>query len=154
MQTMTNRGLAGRARKAHYRSRASRLFSQQLIDDYFEPNSHDWNRDRYIPIRHRSDFLPSVASTSVADTTDAYTQLELPLTGDDDNGRQYEGGAPTFPSKGDTAPDGAIRFRPRATPACEDEQTTPGLTLRGFLFGCALGSSAAAVVLLILSVVL
>lgn len=54
-------GLSGKARKACYRRRAARLHSGQLIDELLEPQAAD---KRYVPIRGRSDFLPSVAQVT------------------------------------------------------------------------------------------
>ena len=163
MSSGPNRGLAGKARRAHYRSRASRLYAQQLITEYLDPESERSTvpYDRPIPIGHRREFLPSAAPVY----HDALgNQLELTLT------------------DVETITDGTIRIVPAGTTASATDlrrskngktvrhvgkQTHPGsqagaptqralgqtFTLRGFLCGCAVGSAAAAIVLLLLQVV-
>jgi hypothetical protein len=105
-----------------------------------EPNPVELRRERHIPIRSRNEFLPCVAHTVLpemnqrtAGTGD--TQLELPPTNEDE----------------------AIRFAHAAKPATDRVLARPDhsgrkltFTLRGFILGCAMGSAAAALVLLIL----
>lgn len=170
MLTATSRGLSGRARKVHYRSRADREFAQQLIDDYYEPERHNGHRDHCVPIRGRSVFLPSVVSMIPGEGRHVETQLELPLTGGDDDGRPYETSTTASSSKGDVAAAVVLEFRPEAAPAgerkplgpaqCRGDAASvavpkrPAMTLRGFLVGCILGGSAAAALLLILRIML
>ena len=162
MQSVMNRGLAGRERKAHYRNRAGRLFTQMLIDEYLEPTPDEADRDRFIPIRGRSDFLPAVATSVLEELSHADTQLELPLTCEDDNGRHKTQDPAKSKRNGNGKSDAVIRFRSQASRIAEEtsEQSQPAesvpstsdekseFTLRGFLYGCALGSGAAAVLLM------
>ena len=164
MSSGPNRGLAGKARRAHYRSRASRLYAQQHIAEYLDPESgHSTiSLDRPIPIGHRREFLPSAAPGHDDAMGD---QLELKLT------------------DVETVTDGTIRIVPPAKAATVtasgrskngntvrhvDKQTRPvshadaprkrvsgqTFTLQGFLCGCAVGGAAAAIVLLLWQVVL
>jgi hypothetical protein len=168
MLTETNRGLAGRARKVHHRSRAERLYAQQLIDDYYDPDPVEREEDRFIPIGRRNDFLPAVASAMVEQAPRTDAQLELPLTDDRSNGHKH--GQKPLPSslKNDDANEVVIQFRPDASsdvtktprPVPDDVvyplevQEKPRFTIHGFLVGCAVGGGAAAVMLLLLQLVL
>ena len=78
MEAVKRGGLSGKARKVHYRSRAARLYAQQLIDEYIEPVPQPRDRHRSIPIRGRGEFLASVAQTWHAPAASRNTQLELP----------------------------------------------------------------------------
>jgi hypothetical protein len=167
MENGITQGLAGRARRVFHRSRADRLFAQQSIDEYFEPDPCEVRHDRFIPISRRNDFLPSVTCSILGEETEKHTQLELPLTSDGDNGRNADQTPSLAVTRGDPTANAAIRFDPQAAaqkrrdsgdnaagetgPACAAVMERGSFSLRGFLFGCALGSSAAAVLLLVLS---
>src|SRR5256885_516947 len=51
-------GLAGKARRVRERGRVSRLYTQQWIDEYLDPQEQHEKLRRPIPIRARSEFLP------------------------------------------------------------------------------------------------
>ena len=153
MENTRYNGLAGKARRARDLSRASRMQAQQMIEEYLYPESDSWRPQRFIPIRGRSEFLPSAAFMSDEPSTLTHRQLELPLSA---------GAVASRPSRAEgaperTLPEHVVRSRrdsvirpPRAPfrPVQRQKQSavfTPG----GFLFGCALGSAAAAVVLLV-----
>lgn len=137
------RGLAGRARKTHRRNRANKEFTQLLIDDYFEPGSVDRFRDRFIPIRGRNDFLPAVHAASVEQA--ARTDTELGMPGARDAAIRYR--------PGDLE---VVRSRPGLSPQpqkcvkADDVTGKRAFSLHGFVVGCALGGSVAAMVLLLL----
>ncbi len=146
-------GLAGKARRARDLSRASRMHAQQIIDEYLYAESDAWRPQRFIPIRGRSEFLPSAAFIREEPSALTHRQLELPLTA---------GAVATLPSPDETArertlPEPAVQpqrdsvIRPRRAPFRPIQRRKPSspFTPRGFLFGCALGSAAAAVVLLV-----
>ena len=159
MSSGPNRGLAGKARRAHYRSRASRLCAQQLIAEYLDPEPvrSTVPYDRPIPIGHRREFLPSAAPVY----HDALgNQLELTLTdvetitdgtirivpaGQSASGRSKNG--KTVRHVGRQIQHGSQAGAPT------ERVLGQTFTLRGFLCGCAVGSAAAAIVLLLLQVV-
>ena len=163
MSSGPNRGLAGKARRTHYRSRATRLYAQQLIDEYLDPDSEHSTipRDRPIPIGHRREFLPS-AIPVYRDTLG--NQLELPLT---DAETITDGTIRIVPKQKTTSATALGRSTNGKTVRHVGKQIQPGsyagaltkrasgrtFTLRGFLCGCAVGSAAAAIVLLLLQVV-
>lgn len=142
MSTERRGGLSGKARKARYRHRAARLHSNKLIEDYLEPEKSQRPAKQHVPIRGRGDFLPSVAH--IGNVSETNQQLELPLD------RTEEHRTPTnrsirFPA------DRAKTFDPRALKPAGDERggMLSDFTLRGFMMGCAMGSAAAALLLLV-----
>ncbi len=155
MSNLKQRGLSGKARRIRCRNRAVRLYSQQVIEDYLEPNTDEGARGRrHIPIRGRKEFLPSIAHTSnVADARDATadTQLELPNALSDGRGIVIH--------LADAGPqrkaEEALRF-PRSDKSAaqffespEQAKLNKNFTIGGFLLGCAMGSAAAALMLLV-----
>ena len=153
-------GLAGKERKTHVRTRASRSHSQQLINDFFEPDPDTVRSQRDIPVRGRSEFLPSLTYHNGAGSARAPQQLELPLAS---TGK-------STPSDGQAGvqPPAAERSTAEATPGTREPSTVPfprqvlrrlesskqtkPFTASGFLLGCALGSAAAAMILLVIRV--
>ncbi len=167
MQTTKLSGLNGKARTLRQRDRASRLHAQQLLEEYFDPDSVADRRDRYIPIRSRSEFLPAVAVWRDERNEDDRgfaqgVQFELPLNAD-------------APTPADSCDAGVKVAATQATPVevrHVNEKPPMGWARpkvsfqpvsrrnpRGsfdpkrFLYGCLLGSAAAAVVLLMVSAV-
>lgn len=92
MREITQRGLQGKARRVRHRNRAERLHQQQMLNEYFMPDPKR-RSSRYIPIRGRSEFLPSVAVELSDGQPDR--QLMLPLSRHGKNGSS----ASTVPSK-------------------------------------------------------
>lgn len=165
MQAVKHGGLSGKARRARARNRAARLYASQLIVEYLEPDSGERHRGRYIPIRGRNVFFPSVTHSSIAqtepmETVQSATRLELPPATDDkrqkidlppDAGRATPGREP------EPGRDAAIGFsraaKPGNSPVTEPVGTfdrRQNFTLSGFFLGCAMGGAAAALVLLVL----
>lgn len=73
-------GLQGKARRVHHERRASRLYAHQWIEEYLEPEDRPSRPPRYIPVRSRAEFLPSIAGlTDEPATLSLGAQLELPL---------------------------------------------------------------------------
>jgi len=152
MENAGYNGLAGKARRARDLSRASRMHAQQIIDEYLYPESDAWRPQRFIPIRGRSEFLPSAAFIREEPSTLTHRQLELPLAA---------AAVATLPSHDETTPERTLPepvvqprdsvIRPPRTPFRPIQRRKPSspFTPGGFLFGCALGSAAAAVVLLV-----
>lgn len=146
MENIRYTGLAGKARRAHQLSRASRMYAQQLIDEYLYPEFDSRPLERFIPIRGRSEFFPSTASVGNEPAAPPQRQFELPLT---------TAGVTVERSTGVKVADGSRRdsvirpfrttFQPKQRRKDKQSPFTPG----GFLFGCALGSAAAAMVLLV-----
>ena len=64
MENTRFNGLAGKARRVRKLNRVTRMYAQQMIDEYLYPESDSWRPERYIPIRGRSEFFPSAASVS------------------------------------------------------------------------------------------
>ncbi|MFQ5461639.1 MAG: hypothetical protein ACE5E5_03330 [Phycisphaerae bacterium] len=160
-------GLTGRSRKAHKRRRADRLQSQQLIDEYLSGDFEDQSL-RHIPIRGRSEFLPTVASTMTSGPTDDNTQLELPLgdpsdrpTGwvaeNDSESLLYTDVAP--PPRRPAPKTAKEAGRPHRSAHFEmfefsQRRKSDSFSMKRFLYGCLLGSGAAAAILLILQIAL
>lgn len=153
MEDTRYNGLAGKARRARDLNRATRMYSQQMIEEYLYPEPDTWRPERYIPIRGRSEFLPSAAFFSEDQDAPTQRQLDLPLLA---AGPARESAPPhqtverlaAVEVADEPRRDSVIRppkspFQP--TPQRKQSPITPG----GFLFGCALGSAAAAMVLLV-----
>ncbi|MFH1110914.1 MAG: hypothetical protein V1790_17205 [Planctomycetota bacterium] len=168
MENAGYNGLAGKARRARDLSRASRMLARQMIDEYLYPESDAWRPQRFIPIRGRSEFLPSAAFIREEPSTLTHRQLELPLTAGAVSPPSAIEAAPerTLPHRGVEASPGPTVateprtaaeqprdsvIRPRRAPFRPIRRRKPSspFTPGGFLFGCALGSAAAAVVLLV-----
>ncbi len=153
-----NRGLSGKARRVHYRKRAERLSSHQMIEEFLDPNTQD-TPPRHIPIRSRRRFLPSIAYVRNVVAVGTGRQLELPLptvertrTAVQSAGR----GRTASERKIEERADATLRFpqvgKPDAGPAfkpLEPLEAGHTFTIGGFLLGCAMGSAAAAMVLLV-----
>ncbi len=160
MQTSKRGGLSGKARRTRDRNRSTRLHSRQVIEEYLEPGRQGVGEDRYIPIGGRSEFMPAVAHTTIAKEPSDDPQLVLPLTTPGSRDASCRGAdiakAVSKHRSGETA-DAVIRF-PRTASAESGSCLKPPqtfrsakkLTIRGFLVGCAMGSAAAALLLLVL----
>ena len=164
MQTIKHGGLAGKARRVRGRNRAARLQACQMMHEYFDPDTEEVFRNRYIPIRGRAEFVPSALQENDNDMAleqpnSPGEQLQLSLAvGQQKPDRQTTRWA-TLKNK-TSRPHGkreeVIRFPTRGgrtTPtqrnrASGEKYPAERLTLRGFLLGCAMGSAAAAVLLL------
>jgi len=158
-------GLAGKARRMHVRESADRWFSNQLIADYYEPDEDQRPAIRAIPIRSRSEFVPSAMSFSAGEAA-VDRQLDLPLN--DGNAilppQRLDDQALTPAADVDRAAAGPITIpfqRPSRrgsfsplpldwSKGSRPRRTSP-FTLRGFMTGFAVGSAAAAVLLLFVS---
>ncbi len=175
MQAIKQGGLSGKARRVHYRNRAVRLHTRHLIDEYLHPDAVDKDWYRYIPIRGRKEFLPSIIRTGEVFTADGVRRLGLPAGTEE---KVYET-ARSSPARGfvagqcseftkdkdkvvvlsGTAPRAAtLDPHPesrRVDPASLERRVRPEtFTFAGFLVGCAMGSAAAALVLLVVQTVL
>lgn len=166
MQAAKLTRFSGKARRIRHRNRAARLYTQQMIDEYFEPGGRTVTSNRYIPIRGRSDFLPSVAQQDGVFPAAADSQLELSLNTD---AKDKPVTSQVHPQRRDpeqkpeTTADKVIRFPrddrrtagfdPRKLDPAGARRGRPGgkFTIGGFLMGCAIGSAAAALVLLVVS---
>ena len=156
MRDASQGGLAGKARRAYHRSRAGRLYAQQQIADYLDPKPEpaDLQRSRPIPIGHRRDFVASVTSEPPHRPGQ---QLELPLTRTEPVG---EGTIritrkPLTPARAGVASVKNGQTGPQAAASqAAPNQSTETFSLWRFLGGCAMGSAAAAMILLIVQVTL
>ncbi len=94
MREITQRGLQGKARRVRHRNRAERLHQQQMLNEYFMPESKR-RSSQYIPIRGRGEFLPSAVPPVELSDGQPDRQLMVPLSRHDKNGSS----ASTVPSK-------------------------------------------------------
>ncbi len=167
MKNGTYGGLAGQSRRVRYRNRADRLHTQHLIDEYLEP---DEEPDREIPIKGRSDFLPTVAGSAVEATEEAGMQLELPLDAAVDEQRDEQRTSsvediPTCeepePARSETRHDPRPHAEDKGDPVRWGSQDITAFTetrrkdfeVGKFLYGCLIGGSAAAALLVVLQFV-
>ncbi len=155
MENTRYNGLAGKARRARDLNRVTRMYAQQMIDEYLYPDPDPVRPERYIPIRGRSEFLPSAAFICEDQDAPAQRQLELPLSA---AATARESSPPDLTVKRSTAVevadeplrDSVIRpLRAAFPPMQRRKQKQSPFTPGGFLFGCALGSAAAAMLLLV-----
>lgn len=194
MSATKHGGLSGKPRRNHNRNRALRLYSQQMVNEFFEPGTEDRSANRCIPIRGRNEFLPSVAQYTPT-ASGQHEQLELPLastgnkipavrlgdretvhakdlrrqsvekgtgvttpkpntvhstkSSDNPSTRPAKNGVIRFPRS--SAPDAPLPFKP---PEQLNRTRRKRFTIGGFLVGCAMGSAAAAALLLVIRTVI
>lgn len=141
---MSSRGLSGKERKVRDRNRAERLFAHEMVEEYLEaPVRNEYRRP--IRINHQSAFHPTAAD---ARGEPAYVQLQFDLAESKVTGEETRRQAPTT--------NGTTR-RPRPSHAefgallSVRERKPAPFSLRRFVYGCALGGAAAAVILLMLT---
>ncbi len=167
MQGVSHSGLAGKARRVRERSRAARLQTNQLIMDYFDPES-DASAGRFnraIPIGRRRDSLLPSSPTFEHVAYGTNEQLELPL-GDPDP-MQGEaicripapatriGTAAPTPHQGRQDAASATATDAAGSPPVEPvEDSRSQFTISGFLCGCSIGVAVAAVILLVVQAAL
>jgi len=141
---MSARGLTGKERKVRDRKRAERLFAYEMIEEYLDAPVREEPR-RPIRINHQSAFHPTATD---ARGEPAYVQLQLDLAEpkEDDNETRRHGSTTNGTSR-----------QPRPSHAelgallpVRERKPAP-FSLRRFVYGCALGGAAAAVILLMLT---
>ena len=136
-----------------------------MIMEYLDPGPAGRQlQDRYIPIRGRNEFLPSVARVTASSPEPAKQQLDLPFKQDSrtDNADRPTRAKPLTPTH-DSKPaaDVVIRFPSTARetvslplkPPQQFGRKKQKFTIGGFLVGCAMGSAAAVLALLVLQTV-
>ncbi len=156
-------GLSGKARHVRCRNRAARMQADELVNEYLESTMTSPGRRRTIPIRGRSEFLPSIAQAQAASAAGRDAQLELPLASTKEPGKVQPAAADTatVPKTASKPPvDVVIRFPRSSKPTAPLRLKPPThyrrkseFTIGGFLAGCAMGSAAAALLLLVVQTV-
>lgn len=156
MQATYHGGLTGKARSNKYRNRVERIRAQQLLDEYFEVEE---DRPRqHVRLGGRADFLPTVDSwTSESESFETGNQFELSLGAHDTAAVDNAAAEP----KVEAAPKPNVKVipapywaRPKVTFQPQGGRSTEkAFDIRRFLCGCALGSAAAAAILMIVSTV-
>ena len=177
MQATQRGGLTGKARANRNRNRIQRIHAQQMLDEYLDADAPR-ESPRLIPLRGRAEFLPTIDSWTREDATfETGNQLELTLqAANDHRDEQTRENAKWRLATAEEADNGATQTE---TAACQ-EQVRPLVMVipapywarprvdfqpqggRGvertfdfkrFAYGCALGSAAAAAILLVVSVI-
>lgn len=167
-------GLAGKARRVRERGRASRLYTQQWIDDYLDPEEQRERPRRPIPIRARSEFLPSMFDVSIeereadrrdvshspSDTNETLvfqfpSSIEQPIESAASQSQRAVQilSAPNAPPLRQPTVESLPFERSSKRRPWSPANRRPAVVnedgdRRGFIFGCLLGSAAAAVLLL------
>ncbi len=160
MQSKTRGGLFGKERMLRSQRRASRMYAQQLLDDYLDPETSESQRERHIPIRSRSDFLPAVSCWTEESEDRSFArseQLDLPLKSSMPkvNLNLVENESAIARKNAETPNSVSTnRFVPKASfqPVTKN-RSTDSFDIRRFLFGCLLGGAAASVVLAVVSTI-
>lgn len=173
MPSTTRGGLTGKARSNRLRNRVHRMQAQQMLDEYFDAEDFEVV-ERYVPVRGRADFLPTIDSWTQEDETfETGDQLELTLQAvegasntqsDNDIESQFHAEhdarvAEEFSAEAVAAPTVTIIpapywARPRATFQPQGgRRADRKFDVRRFVYGCAIGSAAAAAILLAVSTV-
>lgn len=163
MHAIRERGLSGKARRVRTRRRASRLYQQQLIEDYLMPQGNQDDHEKLIPVSQNKEFHPSVLNLTHQDLVDGLASGVPPksnvvvesLEPRSEKSRSAHRTGSTMTSMPALNPF-PIRFlslpKPRVHPheiRGQDEQNA--LTrLRGFFMGCSIGAAAAAFGLMVL----
>ena len=164
MQAVKNRGLSGKHRLSHHRSRAARLHAKSLIEEFFEPEALDSVRSQPIPIRSRREFLPTIAESTGApldletrplrgepcDPSIERADGDLVAVADDPSGA----GPATLCDASMMATDVVVPveqiFLNQRAAADRAERFTVG----GFVLGCAIGGAVGMTLLVILRIAL
>lgn len=160
MKQKQSRARYGKARHVHHRSRSARLQARGAIHEFLEPEPDLGyiQVERSIPIRRRNDFLQGVAIGNDGlgkagkgdDSTGGRSGPQLELTFHGEERRVEE----PFVTAGAREP---LREKlsiesSSAVGRSEAEQRANrngAFTVGGFVYGCALGSAAAAAILMV-----
>ena len=153
-------GLSGKARQVRSRHRVARLYANQLLAEYLEPHDTalvDPHGGRWIPIKRRSEFLPSIQTATHHGETSSRRRPRGSQPGSPPAAsRRHHECAPTE-SGGSGTLGPAIRFPTVLSPFPEESPVagtrrrgSPPFSVGGFVFGCAMGTTAALLVLLFL----
>ena len=161
------RGLSGKARQTYKRTRASRVHTQQLIEDYLdpEPTTIDLRSERTIPVRHRHESLlpssPTFEHIAFGDDRQfdlefnkPEPQAEIAVAFVPGRPRTVQVGVQPTPNESPRPEGGADAGVEGPSPALVAEKSVPAFTIRGFLCGCAIGAAAAAALLMIVQTAL
>ncbi len=174
MQATHRGGLTGKARNIRHRNRVERIHAQQLLDEYLDPEEYE-DRPRHVPVRGRADFLPTIDSWTQEDETfETGSQLELTLQEAPADGEWQSNEIVELQVESSEAPQAAmasVAVEKATTPAVKvipapywarprasfQPQGGRGVErnfdFKRFVYGCALGSAAAAAILLVVSTV-
>jgi hypothetical protein len=164
-------GLHGKARKNHRKNRAWRLQSQQMIEEFVAPKVESHDRPRQVPIRRRAEFVPSAPVLGSEYGVGRDDELELVYaTGSEDGSGIFDDAYALVSESSES--ESAIKFAPSDATVDRDEREAlmkydsaemlaPGrvarhsesFTAQGFALGCALGTAAAAMLLVMVRAV-
>lgn len=158
MERTRSNGLSGKARRARTRNRAARLQARRMVSEYLEPQAVESGTDRYIPIRGREEFLPSVAFARAAvakRSRDAKPLVQGTRAAIGVNAMHEQEVSREVPPRASSSQrTQPIRFSGLADAGRDVFDARRQLfgrpkTFRvgGFLFGCALGTMAASILL-------
>jgi len=172
MWTVNHGGLGGKARRARGKSRAAKLYVRQCVDEYLRPDANDGGPAPYVPIRHSAEFSASV-DVHPDNERRRDAQMELHLvpgradgpsrfaqpTGKAKEPRIAANPVPATSTDAGKAVASVAKLRESASALFSRvglkkpqwrTKSNAQITAGGFLWGCALGSAAAAMVLLVL----
>lgn len=172
MEATHRGGLCGKARNNRHRRRVERMHAQQMLEEYFGEEEDEIEvRSRHVPVRGRAEFLPTLDSWSRDDQTiETGSQLELTLTAESSPRERASSeclvlAADESASKADVTTCTTDATKPIVIPSPYWARPRPAFQPRGgreaartfdlrrFAYGCALGSAAAAAILLLVSTV-
>jgi len=114
-------------------------------------DDHDWEAARPIPIRRRNGTSAPQVCTIGAAEHEPEIQLELPLRSPEVEveTQRCEPCAARPNGRSKAAVDRVIRFAPRVVQTARPAAPRVVFSMKRFLFGCLLGSAAAAVFLVV-----
>ena len=169
MHATPNQGLSGKARRMHRVTRSHRLYSRQLVSEYFDWEEGDEQPERQIPIRRSCEFFPTAEVSSPASPGDSGAgQFAFALTSTEPIARTHLAGKVQTPSAdarpsptpqeppATITPDKPGVIRPPRLRVKHSPQPVraPSMSPRGFLVGCAIGGTAAGILLILLGMIL
>lgn len=137
MRIKPYRALSGKARRARDRSRVARIQAHALLDDFYRPDDCEVGAERPIPIRGRSEFLPTVV-TVAAESGILGEQFDF-LPGPIESNTRTVDRSSRLGQVAETRDAASI------------DASFSGAR---FLAGCAVGGAAAAALLLVVTIVL
>ena len=169
MQATQRGGLTGKARSNRLRNRVQRMQAQQMLDEYFEIEDFEIS-PRPVPLRGRAEFLPTVNNWTQEEVAfETGDQLEFSVkaiesvsdTQESQLPSEQDGLAQAEDTVPETAPPATLTVipapywaRPRSTFQPQGGRNVDrNFDFRRFVYGCALGTAAAAAILLVVSTV-
>lgn len=155
MRYMSINGRSGKARRVHRVARLSRRQFDEAIDEFMNPDLHELQRFRHVPLVKCTPFFAAGEQIELTTSQEGSEQLNLPFQRPErpqPEPAEYEP-TPASDAKHEPAADvPVIRSRPRRPEPRANPTQRPRFNLRRFLVGCMCGMAAGVAAILVLEV--